>query len=190
MSARITRRAVLAALPAALSAATDPANRKGRPLPSVGEFLRFADPTTENTVVRLTNPTSASLLPAPGNRFISLRERFLICSSDRTGRMEPFRVDLRTGSITLITPTTGLDPRSLWLDERQRTIYLCDGGALKEIALAGKRTRVLADNVTAFAKRGTADFVLVREGRLELLGAAEKAFATDIAPWCLVQPGG
>ena len=74
-----------AGLSQALSAAMDAPTKKSKPLPAVGEFIRFLDPTTESVVVRLTNPSSASYLPAAANRFISLRERFLIFTSDRSG---------------------------------------------------------------------------------------------------------
>ena len=65
---------------------------KSRPLPANrGEFVRFADPTTENAVVRLTAPSHASFLPAEQNRFVSSREAFLVFSSDRGGECAPFR---------------------------------------------------------------------------------------------------
>jgi len=90
VSTRITRRAMLVLLPASLAAQTGGRSAKpksrARPLPSVGEFVRFADPDTETLVVRLTSVASASLLPAPSNRFVSVKERFLVFSSNRTGK--------------------------------------------------------------------------------------------------------
>jgi len=191
VSARITRRAMLAALPVSLSATTNPPTRKARPLPRAGEFVRFADPLTENTVVRLTNPASRNLLPAASNPFVSLKERFLIFSSDRAGSMSPFEMDLHTGTATLIAATMALDANSLWLDEQQRLVYFLDGGVLKEATLATKRTRVVAEHVTAFGRavRG-GFFVVVREGRLEILGSANHVLATEAGSWCLVRPGG
>ncbi len=169
---------MLASLPAALTAA----NAK--------EFVRFADPTTEIMVVRLTNPATASLLPAGTNRFISVKDRFLLFSSDRTGKAEPFRLDLRTGVLTKLAETASLDPHSIYLDERQKSVYLLDGGALKEIGLANKRMRVLADGVDAFSTDARVGFVVVRQGRLESLSGAEQPFADEASAWCLVRPGG
>ncbi len=183
---------MLAAFPASLVAAANPPVRKTRPLPNVGEFFRFADPTTENSVVRLTNPSTTSLLPAATNRFISAKDRFLIFSSDRTGRPTPFHLDLRTGAVTPIIHTTALQTDSLCLDERQKVLYLLDGASLKEITLSSKRMRVLADDVTAFSAGSSSDLVLIRRGRLEQLKRClvDSHLAEDVATWCLVRPGG
>lgn len=187
---RMTRRAMLAALPAALTAATDQPRRTGRPLPNAGEFFRFTDPVTENTVVRLTNPATASFFAAATNRFVSLKDRFLIFSSDRTGQLTPFQLDLRTGALAALARTTDLDSKSLCLDERGRLVYLLDGGTLKEVALAGKRARTIAENVTAFGRLGPSDFIVVRNGRLEQLNVPQATLAEDVSSWCLVRPGG
>ncbi len=181
---------MLAALPAGLTAATNPPAKKARPLPNVGEFFRFVDPTTDTPVVRLTNPATTSLLPAPTNRFVSVKRRFLIFSSDRKGKLSPFQLDLRTGSLTLLAPTTDVDARSLCMDEHGKLVYLLDGGTLKEITLANKRVRPLAENVSAFSSDTSAGFVVVREGRLEQLNSGHGILAENVSPWCLVRPGG
>jgi len=190
---RITRRAILAAgLPTVLAGAATPFTKKSKPLPAVGEFVRFVDPTTEATVVRLTSPASASYLPAAANRFISVRERFLIFSSDRTGRPAPFSVDLRSGLLRLLTTTADLRPKSLCLDAPGRLVYLIDGTALKQVALASKKVDVLSDGVSAFTL-GTSpsELLVVRGGRLEQLnGKGSSALADNVAPWCALRPGG
>ncbi len=183
----MTRRAMLAALPLGLTASVN-TSKKARTLPRVGEFFRFLDPTTETPVVRLTNLSSNSFLPAATNRFVSVKDRFLVFSSDRMGKPTPFHLDLHTGILAMLAPTSELDPASLCLEERQRFLYLLDGGALKEIALANKRTRVVADGVSAFSMTGAAVFV-VKQGRLEVLNAAEP-LAENVSAWCLVRPGG
>ena len=187
MTERITRRAVLAALPTGLAAGIKSATKKAPPLPNVGEFFRFADAATEIPVVRLTNPATASVLPAATNRFISLKSRFLIFSSDRTGKATPFQLSLRTGALTNLENTAGLDTKSLCLDERGKIVYLLDRGTLKETTLANKRTRTLAENVNAFGLIGASEFVVVRQGRLEQLGRG--IVAEDVGSWCLVRPG-
>lgn len=186
----ITRRAMLVAFPAGLAAATNPPAKKARPVPHVGEFFRFADPATDTPVVRLTNPATTSLLPAPTNRFISVKRRFLIFSSDRKGKSAPFHLDLRTGALTMLAATADLDTRSLCLDERGKAVYLLDGGTLKEILLANKRVEPLAENVSAFSADSSAGFVVVREGRLEQLDSGHAVLAENVSSWCLIRPGG
>lgn len=181
---------MLVGIPAGLAAATNPAAKKPRPLPNVGEFFRFADPTTDTPVVRLTNPATTSLLPAPTNRFVSAKRRFLIFSSDRNGKPAPFQLDLRTGALTMLAATADLDTRSLYLDEHGKVVYLLDGGTLKEITLSNKRVRPLADNVSAFSTDTSKGFIVVRERRLEELDSGQGILAEDVSSWCLIRPGG
>lgn len=185
---------MLALLPGSLLAAsTVPVQRKrkSKPLPAVGEFVRFADPTTENPVVRLTRPTTTSLLPSPTNRFVSYRERYLVFSSDRTGSFAPFRANLHTGVLEQLGHTSDLHPDSLCLDARERNLYLIDGGALKELALSTRRMRTVAEDVTAFSPGASAsDFVIVKGGRLERLEGGS-VLADDVGKGiCLARPGG
>ncbi|HEX3681398.1 MAG TPA: hypothetical protein VHU83_02570 [Bryobacteraceae bacterium] len=186
MTIGMTRRALLGLLPAGLIADT---GRKARPLPRVGEFVPFADPTTEARVVRLTNPASTSWLPAPANRFVSVKDRFLVFSSDRTGRAAPFQLDLHAGLPHQLGETSALAPLSLCLDEKQKTLFLLDGGALKEITMANRKVRTVAEDVDAFASAPGGEFVVVRRKRLELLNAG-RAVADEAGSLCLMRPGG
>jgi oligogalacturonide lyase len=188
-----TRRAILAVLPGGFVAAGNVAVKDPRPLPQVGEFFRFIDPTTEATVVRLTSPASTSLLPAVSNRFVSSKRRFLIFSSDRTGRPSPFQVDLRTGRLRQLTQTAHLLPDSLCMDEKERFLYLIDGGVLKAVGLANLKIRTLAEEVSAFSAGTSASgFIVVKQGRLEQIGGAALTLADNIGSSCgpLVRPGG
>jgi len=67
---RYSRRAFLVSLTVAARAAETPA--RGRILPPVA--VRYADPATEFTVLRLTDPQFTSSLPAPSNRGITARQ--------------------------------------------------------------------------------------------------------------------
>jgi oligogalacturonide lyase len=152
--------------------ATGSAQTKSRgsakPLPSVGEFVRFADPATENPVVRLTDTHSESVLPAADRHFVSTRERFLLFSSNRNGVFSPFQVDLRTGLLRQLAETTNLQTRSLTLDGRERILRFIDGGRLRELNLANKKVDTVTDGVSCFsaAPAGTSLFA-VRSGKLE-----------------------
>ena len=190
----ITRRAVLALVPGTLAARTH--TKKTKPLPRVGGFVRFTDPTTETTVVRLTNPATTSILPAPTNRFVSLRDRFLIFSSDATGSLSPHRVDLHTGMVTRLASAKKLDPRSLSMDEKERLLYFLDGGRLRAVNLRTRREeRPVAEGVSAFSAwyaRGSEkpDFWVVREGKLESLGGESgRVLADNVSGDCLARPG-
>jgi oligogalacturonide lyase len=189
----ITRRAMFAALPGGLVATSKVPVRERRPLPQVGEFFRFFDPATEAVVVRLTNPATGSLLPAAANRFVSSKRRFLIFSSDRTGKPSPFQLDLRTGRLRQLTQTTDLVPHSLCMDEKERSLYFIDQGALKELALVNLKSRTLAEGVSAFTTGASSEFIVVKQRRLEQLGNGAGPILADnigssFGP--LLRPGG
>jgi len=193
-----TRRALLGLLPAGLWAATRK-QHKAEPLPSAGEFYRFADPTTETLVVRLTTPSYASILPAPDRRFVLLKPRLLFCSSDRAGgRLAPFEIDLRTGAMRQIAETTALDAASLSLDGQGKALYFLDGGRLKQVPINTKREarlaepETLAEDVTAYGIGASrAEFFAIRRGQLQRLGQNDASTLAEGAEGpCLVRPGG
>ncbi len=183
-------------LPGGLLAAST-AIPKNQSFPRAGEFVRFADPTTENPVVRLTNPAYGHLLPSPGNRFLSLKPRALYCSSDRlNGRLMPYQIDLRTGAIRALADTKALDPASLSLDAQGRFLYFLDGGELSETSLSGKheskRPEVLARDVSSFGVGSSrAQLFAIRGGKLHQLQAdSATVLAEDVSGSCVVRPGG
>jgi oligogalacturonide lyase len=161
----MTRRTLLSFLPGSLLATQAKRTSKpNRPQPARGEFFRFADGVTENPVVRLTPPTHQSVLPEPENRFVSSRESFLVFASDRGGRFAPYRANLRTGVITPITEATGLEPRSIALDSRERELYFLDNHALRVVDLQRGRVRTLCESVSGFHIGGRRDILVVRDG--------------------------
>lgn len=185
---------MLAGIPASLLAGVPPAV-KPKALPRVGEFFPFLDPVTENPVVRLTNPNYVSFLPPATNRFVSIKERSLIFSSDRTGSLAPFQVNLRTGILTQLSNPRKLAPESLCLNAKGNAVYLLDGDTLQEITLGNHKMRSLADGVSSFCELGTASgsepsFVVVRQGRLEILGGSSGPLAENVANFCLSRPDG
>lgn len=188
MSPAITRRSLLAILPASLVAA-DTRNKSNLPR-AVGEFVRFTDPTTETPVVRLTNPASASVMPAPANRFLASKDRALFFSSARAGRMCPFRTDLHSGIATQLADTAALAPESLCLDESGRLLYFLDDRRLNEVNVANKKVRPLAEDIDAFAVLGRGQFVFLRKGQLQLSAPGAAPIADNAGNFCLVRPGG
>jgi oligogalacturonide lyase len=174
-------------MPVGLAAATRE-RRKSRQLPNAGEFTRFADPVTEIPVVRLTSVSSATRMPAPDKRFVSVKQRFLVISSDRTGSFCPFHLDLRTGVLQQLSETKRLDTQSLSLNESEQSVLLIDGGELKEIAIGNRRTHTLADGVSAFAVgRNSSELITVREGKL--IGSSGQVLAVDVSRLGEMRPG-
>ncbi len=196
MTERITRRTLLGTLSGGSLALAGWADRKTQTLPRGSEFVRFADPTTETTIVRLTSPTHINVLPSPANSFISLKPRVLFCSSDRLGRMAPFEIDLRTGAIRQVAETNALDPSSLSLDGERRWLYFLDGGALSETAVSGrrefKRPSVVASEIVSFGIGASRAELFAIRGRqlLKLQGDGSVVLAENAQGPCLVRPGG
>ena len=183
----MTRRTLLGLIPSALLAASSRTRkRKSKPLPANrGEFVRFADPTTENAVVRLTAPAHASFLPAEQNRFVSSREAFLVFSSDRGGECAPFQVNLRTGALTQLAETKELANRAIALDDKARRMYFLHSDILEEVDLRHLHTRRLAEDVADFHVGGlNNEIVIRRQNHLErLIGRIEESSQATGLRW-------
>ena len=91
----------------------------GQTYPS--EAKRYLDEATENAVVRLTDPAHQSWLPAGYCRPISRKSDFLIYSSDRSGALLAYRLDLKNGQSRMVADTPELVTSSLTLapDDRE-----------------------------------------------------------------------
>lgn len=125
--------ASLAGVPAGL------ASDKGPAYPS--EVQRYADEATDNIVFRLTNPAHQSWLPAPYCQPISRKNDFLIYSSDRSGAVQAYRLDLKTGQSRPIAEAPGLFTSSLTLSHDEREFAYLAGQSLYLSRFSGGRTR-------------------------------------------------
>ena len=85
------------------------------------EAKRFNDEATENVVLRLTDPAHHSWLPSAYCRAISKKSDFLIYASDRSGSVQAYRMDLKSGQSRALTEATDLLTSSLTLgaDDRE-----------------------------------------------------------------------
>jgi oligogalacturonide lyase len=111
---RFTRRAVLFSGISGFGAARlAAAGSRGATFPS--DWRRYADPTTDLEVYRLTGPAYTSTLPAPYNRPIAPNGASLLFCSDRAGSPQAFLMDLKNGGTRQLTDAAGLDGRSLAL---------------------------------------------------------------------------
>lgn len=119
--ARLTRRALLTATSAivAVRAQTGAA--------VAPEFKRYADAATENPVTRLTDPAHTSLLPAWHLSAATRRNHSLLYSNDRTGQMQVYRIDLKSGESHQLTGGDAVRPMAVTLlpDERY---FVCLAG--------------------------------------------------------------
>jgi oligogalacturonide lyase len=187
----MTRRSFATILGASAVWAQRSPGKRSAPPSARGEIKRFYDPVTENIVARLTDPRTNSRLPALQNRFVSARNHFLLFSSDRTGQMAPFHLDLRTGALRQLAHPQRLDPQSLCMDERERWMYFLDGQSLRAVALGNLKQRTIAEGLTAFAMGASgADLVVVKDGRVERFVAGKTAPVAENAAGAIVRPGG
>ena len=125
-----SRRWFVAALPAACFAQ---GNTKGRVLPSA--VKRYPDPSTEFTVVRLTDPVYTSRLPAPYGRVVSHRSNSLLYGSDSSGKFQAYQMDLKNGQARQLTDAENLDPAFLTLLPEDRGFCYLDGNRVMSAAL-------------------------------------------------------
>lgn len=135
---RWTRRSVLRGL----AGMTLPAAAQNRAsLPS--ESVRYTDPATELSVVRLTSPDYSSLLPPYSSDAAGRSGASLIYSSLRTGAWQVYRMDLKTGQSQQLTEAAALDGSSVCQLFDERSICYFDGPSLRQTILSTLRTREL-----------------------------------------------
>src|SRR5260370_42178584 len=102
----ITRRSlVLSALAASRLSAE---GRKGESFPT--DAVRYPDPLTELEVYRLTKPDYSTTLTAHYNRGIAHNSGWMLCGCDRTGSLQRFRLDLKSGDMKQMTQAQRIDP--------------------------------------------------------------------------------
>ena len=149
---RCSRRGFMASLAAATCAAQTTA--KGRTLPSVA--VRYTDPATEFTVLRLTDPQFTSSLPAAGNRGVTARQ--LLYASDLTGSWQAFRMDLKSKESRQLTEAERLDPASIALQGNERGFWHFDGPSLFETSFLTLKAREMYRVPDGFEKSGGASY--------------------------------
>jgi oligogalacturonide lyase len=133
VSLSVTRRRFVASLASAgvcLAADTYPS-----------EIKRYADEATENNVFRLTDPAHQSWLPAAYNRPISKKSDYLIHASDRSGSMQAYRLELKSGQSRILTQGADLVTGSLTLAPDDREFAYLAGRSLYMGRTNGVRAR-------------------------------------------------
>jgi oligogalacturonide lyase len=119
------------------------ADTKAAALPS--EAQRYPDPATEFEVIRLTDPTYTSILPAYYNRAFTRNGVYLFYASDHSGSPQVFRMDLKTGAARQVSEVEELDPASITLTPDNRAICYFAGRALYLMNASAFHERKLYD---------------------------------------------
>ena len=107
------------------------------------EIHRYADAATEFSVLRLTDPAHQSWLPASYERAVSRRNNFLLYASDRSGAVQAYRMDLKTGESRALTDVEELVADSLTLMPDERNFCYAAGRAIHIGGLVAARDREL-----------------------------------------------
>src|SRR5215471_7630880 len=127
-----SRRSLLFAIPAGCLAAS-------KIFPSA--FHRYNDPSTDFPVLRLTDPSFTSLMPAHYQHAIARRGNWLLFASDLSGRLEAYRMDLKNGAAHQLSEENGLDPASLTFTPDERGVCCLADNRLLSIQIASGRVR-------------------------------------------------
>ncbi len=142
-----------------------------------GEARRYADASTEFLVYRLTDPQHASYLPAAHGRALTRRGDQLLYASERTGTLEAYLMDIKSGQSRRLTQAEALRPDTLTLLPDGRSFLYFDGARLRRAPVSGGRARSLYQAQEGYrlgqgfsiSAEGThAAFVERREGRNRL----------------------
>jgi oligogalacturonide lyase len=164
------------------------------------EWRRFADPTTELQIYRLTDPEHTSRLPAYFERAVAKHGQFLIYSNDRTGSMQAYQMDLKSGQSRQLTNLEALDPASLTLAPDERSVYFLDGPSAVSLNLSTLKSREVysvsegRERAPGFAvtENGTALIVDTRAGSSRLISISPKGAVRTVveSPWVISDPIG
>jgi oligogalacturonide lyase len=196
---RVSRRSVLGTvIGAACAFANGAKGQKGQVFEA--EVERYADPTTELQVYRLTDPSYTSILPGRYNRLISRNSGILLYCSDRTGSRQAFRMDLKTGDSLQLTESEDLDGTSLTLLPDSRSFCFFSRHTLYAASLSNLRERPVyaasegweLTNTPHAAANGTHVLLVERKAgvsRLRSVALAQGAARTILeAPFEIADP--
>jgi oligogalacturonide lyase len=136
---RFSRRTFLVSGMAAAGLAAE--GPKGTAFPSA--WRRYADPTTELEVFRLTDPAYSSTLPAHYSRAIAKNSGSVLYTCDRAGSPQAFRMDLKNGAAKQLTEAENLDAASLTYTPDNRSFCYFAGRSLFITNLATLREHEL-----------------------------------------------
>jgi oligogalacturonide lyase len=174
--------------------------QSGKGAVSPSAIRHYSDPTTEIDVFRLTDPVSASVLPAYYNRAITRNSGAILFSADRGGSLQAFRMEVKTGETRQLTAAEELDAASLTLTPDNRSFCYCAGRGLWIAGFTSLRDRRLYEAPADWERcpgmsvgpDGTHAALAERRAdvsRLRLVSLSQGAAATVVeAPFAISHP--
>ncbi len=149
-----SRRFFLAAIPGAVIPGVCYAATTGRGTLFPSVVFRYADPSTEFPVFRLTDPEHTSALPPHYARAVSRKGNFLLYSCDASGSMQAYRLDLKTGQARLLTDAENFNSACFTLLADERSFCYVDRGRLYLSSLTSLRPRQVYQASEGFQPTG------------------------------------
>jgi len=131
----VSRRQFLTASPAVLTL------RRSLAASFPSGIVSFLDPATEFRVFRLTDPKFTCQLPCYQGLFVSRHASFLLFSSDRSGSLQPYRLDTKHGESVQIAEANGLHPEGIVLAPDEKSFFYLDGAGVHYGQLSHARSR-------------------------------------------------
>ncbi|MBK5292906.1 MAG: PD40 domain-containing protein [Acidobacteriia bacterium] len=138
--AAATRRGFLRALALPLAAGIGRAET-GRTVTS--QARRYADPSTEFEVIRVTDPAASSYLIPASNNIFSRRGNSLLFASNYGEGIQAFTLNLKSWESRQVSEAASLDRTSLNLTPDERNLCYLDAGHLMIMAAKGGPPRTL-----------------------------------------------
>ncbi len=108
------------------------------------EWRTYLDPATEFELLLLTSPQFRSRFPGPPALAVDRRSRTLVYASDRSGRWQPWAMDLKTGVSIQLGTHSSFAPETLTLSATGREAIFADGDRLWSVAVPSLRRRPVA----------------------------------------------
>jgi oligogalacturonide lyase len=106
-------------------------------------WLRYADPSTEGEVFRLTDPRIESWMPALPARAVSRRVNTLLFAQKLDGRWQPCTMDLSRGGVNPVAAPDAMDPQSLTLSADDRSALYFTAEGLESANIGRQRTQII-----------------------------------------------
>lgn len=126
--------------------------QSGRGAAFTAAVRRYADPLTELDVYLLTDPAYTCLLPAHYNRAIARNNASMLFSSDRTGSMQVFRMDLKNAQEKQLSEAADLDSASVTFTPDNRSFCYFAGRALWAVNSSTLRARQIYEVPTGWER--------------------------------------
>jgi oligogalacturonide lyase len=147
----------------------------------------FTDERTGRTVWRMTNDNSVSFAPYMYRQAFTPDERFIVYSSEKTGKREVWRAELETGETECLTNTENYTTKgmSMTLTPDGTEALFLDGTTVTAVHVLTKESRVIADIAELSGGVPPSSFMPSPDGKQLLIAyprRSDKRQAVALAP--------